>query len=286
MKKVERKTRKEQKSAVFRQTLGPWGRLRQWGHEVNIHYPWLKLAFLMLMVLLPLNEAARAQQVEEAATPTMAVALGLKAPVRKRDLTGKKLVALTFDDGPLATTTSQLLDTLKKKQVPATFFVVGTMAERAPEVLKRERAGGHEIASHTTAHRSLATMSAEEIQADRQNMNSVVERITGKGIDLIRPPYGALTDTARNAVERPMILWSVDPEDWRDRNAETVRSRVRAAAYDGAVILLHDIHPTTVEAVPGIIDDLRADGYEFVTISEMAEAKKVKLEAGKAYRDF
>lgn len=286
MKKVERKTKMEQKTAVFRQTLGPWGRLRQWGHEVNVHYPWLKLAFLMLVVLLPLNEAARAQQVEEAKAPTMAVALGLKAPTKKRDLTGKKLIALTFDDGPSAATTPQLLDILKKKQVPATFFVVGTMAERAPEVLKRERVEGHEIASHTAAHRSLATMSADEIRADRDNMNSIVERITGKGVGLIRPPYGALNDTARGAVGQPMILWSVDPEDWRDKNSETVRNRVRAAAYDGAVILLHDIHQTTVDAVSGIIDDLRADGYEFVTISEMAEVKKVKLEAGKAYRDF
>lgn len=286
MKKVERKTKMEQRAAVFRQTLGPWGRLRQWGHEVNVHYPWLKLAFLMLVVLLPLNEAVRAQQVEEAKAPTMAVALGLKAPTKKRDLTGKKLIALTFDDGPSAATTPQLLDILKKKQVPATFFVVGTMAERAPEVLKRERVEGHEIASHTATHRSLATMSADEIRADRNNMNSIVERITGKGVGLIRPPYGALNDTSRGAVGQPMILWSVDPEDWRDKNSETVRNRVRAAAYDGAVILLHDIHQTTVDAVSGIIDDLRADGYEFVTISEMAEAKKVKLEAGKAYRDF
>lgn len=286
MKKVEKKARKEQNAAVFRQTFDRRGRLLQWFHEVNMQYPWLKVALVVLMILLPLNEAAQAQKVEEARAPTRAVALNLKAPARKRNLEGKKLVALTFDDGPLAATTPQLLDILKKKQVPATFFVVGTMAERAPEVLKREQKEGHEVGSHTTAHRSLATMSAGEIQAEKQQMNSIVERITGKGVSLVRPPYGALSDTVRGTMGQAMILWSVDPEDWRDRKAETVRTRVREMAHDGAVILLHDIHPTTVEAVPGIIDDLRADGYEFVTVSELAEAKKVKLESGKVYRSF
>lgn len=286
MKKVEKKAKKEQNAAVFRQTFDRRGRLLQWFHEVNMQYPWLKVALVVLMILLPLNEAAQAQKVEEARAPTRAVALNLKAPARKRSLEGKKLVALTFDDGPLAATTSQLLDILKKKQVPATFFVVGTMAERAPEVLKREQKEGHEVGSHTTAHRSLATMSAGEIQAEKQQMNSIVERITGKGVSLVRPPYGALSDTVRGTMGQAMILWSVDPEDWRDRKAETVRTRVREMAHDGAVILLHDIHPTTVEAVPGIIDDLRADGYEFVTVSELAEAKKVKLESGKVYRSF
>lgn len=286
MKKVEKKAKKEQNAAVFRQTFDRRGRLLQWFHEVNMQYPWLKVALVVLMILLPLNEAAQAQKVEEARAPMRAVALNLKAPARKRNLEGKKLVALTFDDGPLAATTPQLLDILKKKQVPATFFVVGTMAERAPEVLKREQKEGHEVGSHTTAHRSLATMSAGEIQAEKQQMNSIVERITGKGVSLARPPYGALSDTVRGTMGQAMILWSVDPEDWRDRKAETVRTRVREMAHDGAVILLHDIHPTTVEAVPGIIDDLRADGYEFVTVSELAEAKKVKLESGKVYRSF
>ena len=286
MKKVEKKAKKEQNAAVFRQTFDRRGRLLQWFHEVNMQYPWLKVALVVLMILLPLNEAAQAQKVEEARAPTRAVALNLKAPARKRNLEGKKLVALTFDDGPLAATTPQLLDILEKKQAPATFFVVGTMAERAPEVLKREQKEGHEVGSHTTAHRSLATMSVGEIQAEKQQMNSIVERITGKGVSLVRPPYGALSDTVRGTMGQAMILWSVDPEDWRDRKAETVRTRVREMAHDGAVILLHDIHPTTVEAVPGIIDDLRADGYEFVTVSELAEAKKVKLESGKVYRSF
>lgn len=190
MKKVEKKAKKEQNAAVFRQTFDRRGRLLQWFHEVNMQYPWLKVALVVLMILLPLNEAAQAQKVEEARAPTRAVALNLKAPARKRSLEGKKLVALTFDDGPLAATTPQLLDILKKKQVPATFFVVGTMAERAPEVLKREQKEGHEVGSHTTAHRSLATMSAGEIQAEKQQMNSIVERITGKGVSLVRPPYG------------------------------------------------------------------------------------------------
>lgn len=286
MKKVEKKARKEQNAAVFRQTFDRRGRLLQWFHEVNMQYPWLKVALVVLMILLPLNEAAQAQKVEEARAPTRAVALNLKAPARKRNLEGKKLVALTFDDGPLAATTPQLLDILEKKQAPATFFVVGTMAERAPEVLKREQKEGHEVGSHTTAHRSLATMSVGEIQAEKQQMNSIVERITGKGVSLVRPPYGALSDTVRGTMGQAMILWSVDPEDWHDRKAETVRTRVREMVHDGAVILLHDIHPTTVEAVPGIIDDLRADGYEFVTVSELAEAKKVKLESGKVYRSF
>lgn len=290
MKEVKRKIKKEQKPVVFRQTLGPWGRIKQGLHEINLQYPWLKVALACLMIILPLNEAAQAAKVEEAPSSTMAVALQLTAPrkaaQKKRDLAGKKLVALTFDDGPSAATTPRLLDILREKQVPATFFVVGMMAERAPEVLKRERAEGHEIASHSTSHRSLATMSIEEIRADTRWMSEMSKRIAGEEVELVRPPYGAINDTVRNAAQQPMILWSVDPRDWRDKDAETVRTRVREGVYDGAIILLHDIHATSVDAVPEIIDDLRAEGYEFVTVSELAEARGVKLEAGKVYRGF
>ena len=83
-----------------------------------------------------------------------------------------------------------------------------------------------------------------------------------------------------------MIMWSVDPQDWKDRNTGTVRSRVRAATYDGAIVLMHDIHASTVDAVAGIIDDLRADGYEFLTVSELAEVRGVKMENGVTYGSF
>ena len=263
---------------------------RRW-HKLNASFPWLKFALVALVLILPWHEATmmrEARDIEGAQYGEVALVTPPKAAVsvHECDLTGKKLVALTFDDGPSASTTGRLLDILREKQVKATFFVVGTMAQQAPELVKREEQEGHEVASHTLAHNNLARMSSDAIKGEQAEFEGVMNEILGRRVELMRPPYGSVNGTVRSTMEQPMIMWSVDPQDWKDRDAGTVRSRVRAATYDGAIVLMHDIHASTVDAVAGIIDDLRADGYEFLTVSELAEVRGVKMENGVTYGSF
>lgn len=210
------------------------------------------------------------------------------APQRpaKEVVPGSKLIALTFDDGPSGATTPRLLDILAQKQVKATFFVLGSMAQRAPDLVQREEAEGHEIGSHTPWHDNLANLGAAEIQRQVATMQQILGGILGHGPAFTRPPYGAVNQAVKDNLGQPLILWSVDPEDWKYRNAATVRRNVVGAAFDGAIVLLHDIHASTVEAVAGIIDDLRAQGYEFLTVSELARARGVTLANGVIYYYF
>lgn len=199
---------------------------------------------------------------------------------------GKKLIALTFDDGPSTATTGRLLDILREKKVRATFFVLGNMAQRAPALVQREEAEGHEVGSHTPWHNQQTKLSAANIQAEEATMNQIFTEILGHTPVFTRPPYGAVNEVVRANLAQPLILWSIDPEDWKYRNTATVRANVVRAAHDGAIALMHDIHATTVEAVPGIIDDLRAQGYEFLTVSELAKARGVGLANGWTYYNF
>lgn len=198
----------------------------------------------------------------------------------------KKMVALTFDDGPSAATTSRLLDILAEKQVKVTFFVLGNMAQRSPALIQREVAEGHEVASHTMSHQNLIKLSAAGIQGEVSGADAVLQSAIGSAAKLVRPPYGSINDTVRANVGKPMILWTVDPEDWKYKNAATVKANVVSKTFDGAIILMHDIYGTTVDAVGGIIDELRAAGYEFLTVSEMAAKRGVVLQNGCSYGSF
>lgn len=207
-------------------------------------------------------------------------------PPAKPVSTGRKLIALTFDDGPSGKTTPRLLSILAEKQVKVTFFVVGTQATQNPEILKQEVQAGHEVGSHTMTHVNLMKLNVDEIYWQSNQMDALFQENLGVKPQIMRPPYGSVNQTVRRAVAQPMILWTVDPEDWKYKNAATVRAKVVGAAFDGAIVLMHDIHSTTVDAVPAIIDDLRAQGYEFLTVSELAAARGVTLERGIAYGSF
>ena len=196
----------------------------------------------------------------------------------------RKAIALTFDDGPSAATTGRLLDILAEKGVRATFFVLGSRAEQNPDLLRRQVAE-HEVGSHTMGHVDMTKMSTEAVRADTEQMRGIIEAAGGK-LELVRPPYGSVGVAAREGTGTPLMLWTVDPEDWRVRDAAMVRQRVVGAAFDGAIILMHDIYDSTVEAVGGIIDDLRAQGYEFLTVSELAEVRGVEMVNGVAYGSF
>lgn len=273
---------------VFRQTLGLRGRFLQELRDINISYPWMKVALVVLLLILPFNEAGLAQEVQDVRPGSVMAKIDLVVPrqVKLSRLEGKKLVALTFDDGPSRETTGRLLDILKEKQVRVTFFAVGRMAEQSPELLKREKDEGHVVASHSMTHRNLGRSTEAEVQWEVDEVNRVFLSVIGEKPSLLRPPYGSINDATRRVAGQSLMLWSVDPEDWRDRNAEIVKQRAVGATFDGAVILMHDIYNSTVDAVPGVIDELRAQGYEFVTLPELAEIRGTKLEAGQAYRAF
>ena len=199
---------------------------------------------------------------------------------------GSRVIALTFDDGPSAATTPRLLDILKGRNVKATFFVLGTLAERNPDIIKREAAEGHEIASHTPYHNQLTNLTYAQVRAEAVEMDRIFTEILGVVPPFTRPPYGAYNATVQDALHQPLITWSIDPRDWADRNSDIVCNRVISAAFDGAIILVHDIHATTVDAVPCIVDNLRKQGYEFLTVSELAAMKNVPLVNGGVYGSF
>lgn len=200
-------------------------------------------------------------------------------PVRVQAKTGGKLVALTFDDGPDSKYTKQLLDGLKERNVPVTFFVLGKNAKSNRQLIKRAYEEGHEIASHTWNHPNLTKCNDSEIKNQIEDTFEELDRACGNEADyLVRPPYGSTNQRVRNAINAPLVCWSVDPEDWSLRNAGKVRRKIVADAYDGCIILCHDIHKTTIPGALGAIDDLMDLGYEFVTVSELYRRRGRQLE--------
>lgn len=205
-----------------------------------------------------------------------------------KDFKGKKLVALTFDDGPRRGSTDRLLEILKRKQVSATFFMLGSMARMSPDIVKRAWDEGHEVESHTTYHQDLSRLGDQGVMAELNEARDIIKGIIGVEPKLLRPPYGAVSPRMRQIVPYAMINWNVDPEDWKpiNRNSEIVKRKVLESARDGAVILMHDIHDTTVGAVEGIIDGLRARGFEMVTVGQLAKIRGVNLVRGQLYFEF
>ncbi len=177
-------------------------------------------------------------------------------------------VALTFDDGPSGPTVA-LLDLLAEADVPATFFVVGVNARLQGALLARMADEGHEIGNHTFDHKDLTTLSPQQAAGQWSATAAIVEAATGTAPALFRPPYGANNEAVRAAIAAPFILWSVDPRDWADRDAAVVAQRVLESTRAGDIVLLHDIHRTSVEAVPAIIEGLQARGFTLVTVSTL-----------------
>ena len=204
-------------------------------------------------------------------------------PVTASATKGGKLIALTFDDGP-SYYTSRLLDGLKERGAKATFFILGQMAESNPDLVRREYREGHQVAQHTYSHVQLSAKTDEQIKWQLEKTDAILNDILGKDFKFVlRPPYGDNNARVLAAIGRPAFNWSIDPVDWRDRNADTVCNRIVNAAFDGAIILVHDIHSTTIPGALRAIDRLQAQGYEFVTISELFRRRGVPTYDGKLY---
>ena len=203
----------------------------------------------------------------------------------------KKIIALTFDDGPSTDETngtSDLLDLLEQYDSKATFFCLGNrLNDESAPLLKRMVELGCEIGNHSYDHTQLTTLNAQGVRDQIDKTNELIKKYSGKDCRLIRPPYGdANNDIVPANVSQPFIMWDMDTLDWKTKNAASVISLVekyKEQDWDGAVILMHDIHPTTIEACKTIIPELVKDGYQLVTISELAYLKGVKLEPGKSY---
>jgi len=195
-----------------------------------------------------------------------------------------KVVALTFDDGPHPENTDRLLEILKENDVTATFFVVGSMVEKNPDVLKRVYEAGHEIGNHSYDHPDFSKLTADEMTEQYRKTNDIVEEVIGKRTLIDRPPGGAVTDEKAEQIGREQILWIVDPEDWKkdNRDPDIVYDNVingtntGTPVRDGAIVLSHDIHATTIDAYDRIIKELKAQGYQFVTVTQMIQIAEAR----------
>ena len=205
-------------------------------------------------------------------------------PVNVSAAQGDKLIALTFDDGPDSKDTPRLLDGLKERGVSVTFFVQGQSLEWGSRYVQRAYAEDHEIASHSWDHPNLPDLSTAAALKQFEKSYALLDKICGKGAEyLIRPPYGNSTEEFREKIDAPLIHWSVDTLDWELLNEYAVRDSILENAYDGAIVLLHDIHGTSVDGALMAIDVLTARGYELVTVSELFRRRGVELEDGKRY---
>ena len=182
-------------------------------------------------------------------------------------------IAMTFDDGPDAKLTPRLLDILKERHIHATFFVLGQLVQEHPEIMARAIAEGHQVANHSWDHKALNKLGEGGLQHELADTSAIITKTTGKPVILMRPPYGATNPRLSRAIEKEygmkVILWSVDPFDWKRPGPQVITQRIIAGTQPGSIILSHDIHPGTIEAMPATLDALLAKGYKFVTISEL-----------------
>lgn len=176
-------------------------------------------------------------------------------------------VALTFDDGP-GVYTPKLLDILKENDAKATFFVLGTMVEHYPEILKRTYEEGHQIGNHSWNHKDLKRLTADGVEFQVVKTNEKIKQVIGQDPTVFRPPYGSYNPSVAQIINMPIILWDIDPLDWKDKNANSVAQKI-AKAQRNSIILAHDIHKSTVDAIPMAIKELKAKGFHFVTIEDL-----------------
>jgi peptidoglycan/xylan/chitin deacetylase (PgdA/CDA1 family) len=186
-----------------------------------------------------------------------------------------KCVALTMDDGPVPQTAS-VLALLRREQVHATFFLIGRNAELHPEIVRRMLADGNAVGNHSWTHPEFWRMSKKAIRRELARTDAVIKKATGERPTLVRPPYGEVNAKVRKVAKDrgdALILWDVDPLDWKDHKAKTVVKRVLAHARRGSIILTHDVWPSTRHAYKAIIRGLKARGFTLVTVPELLAGK-------------
>ena len=245
----------------------------------------LLLAFsLFSLPILPIvsgQNASPAQAVERSiAAPTPAPAASPAQPqvTYNSVYVEGPYIALTFDDGPHATLTPKLLDLLAAHRMKATLFVVGQNVVDHPEILRRAVREGHEIASHSWSHPNLGQMSDEGVRRELQKTDDAIVAATGKRPTLMRPPYGSITARQKRWIHDEfgyrIIIWDVDPLDWKRPGPSVVCNRILKETRPGSIILAHDIHPPTLEAMPATFEQLARKGFKSVTVSDLLAMAK------------
>lgn len=180
-----------------------------------------------------------------------------------------KRVALTFDDGPHPQYTEQLLDSLKERNVHATFFVTGEHAELHPDIIKRMHDEGHLIGNHTYSHIQLTNSNRDKFREELIKTNEILYEITGDEIQYVRPPYGSWDKKLESDLNMFPVLWNIDPLDWCTANSSRVARSVISKVSENDIILMHDYYDTSVEAAIMVVDELTKQGYTFVTVEEI-----------------
>ncbi len=179
------------------------------------------------------------------------------------------VIALTFDDGPYPKVTGHILDVLEKNGVCATFFVLGSRIEGHEDMLTRMDELGCEIGNHSFSHADLTRLSKADCQRELSDTDAEIRRVTGHEASVVRPPYGYYNKTVMSAAGRPLILWTVDTNDWRGKAPGEIADYVIQQAKEGSVILMHDQQTQTADAMEIIIPTLIDEGFRFVTVSEL-----------------
>lgn len=246
----------------------------------------LGLLAALLALALPMTMAAAL-----AAVPSGPAVLTDAAPPGEPDAPaptptpepGEKLIALTFDDGPRRSTTTRLLDGLAERGVQATFFLIGAQVEDNEDVVRRMDDEGHQIGIHTFDHVKLTGLNRADFDAQVDRTRTLLKATLGHNDFLLRPPYGMTDNGVKTWAGCPIILWSIDPEDWKDQNAAREVEHIVNNAKDGSIILMHDIFGPSVDAALQVVDRLHAQGYLFCTIDELFAARHIDLEAGESY---
>jgi peptidoglycan/xylan/chitin deacetylase (PgdA/CDA1 family) len=204
-------------------------------------------------------------------------------PVVDPTLKNKKLIALTFDDGPNNISTPNLLKYLKAQNVHATFFTLGQQVKAYPEIVKEAYKNGNQIGSHTWDHKDLRTLSNKEIKQEINSTSDIIQKTIGVKPNVLRPPYGSFNKEVQKANNgQAIVLWSIDSLDWKTRNADSIYRDTMSQVTDGGIILMHDIYGTSVEGAKRVIPELKKKGFTFVTIDELI-ASRSKFVAGKDY---
>lgn len=198
----------------------------------------------------------------------------------------RPMVALTYDDGPYSPVTLRILDALEAVNGRATFFVVGNRVAGCASVIRRANVMGCQIGNHTWDHTLLTGLPAAEITGEVERCSDAVAEVIGRPTVLVRPVGGMVDTAVRDAIDTPMILWSVDTKDWETQDAAKTCDAVIGHVQDGDIILMHDLYPATAEASERIIPELVRQGFQLVTVEELARYRGVALTGHTTYSQF
>jgi peptidoglycan-N-acetylglucosamine deacetylase len=236
----------------------------------------MRLGAIILFALLG-GVIGRAQDAQPGSTPSE---IHGKPATYTQAHVDQPYIAMTFDDGPSAENTPRLLEMLKQRNIKATFFLIGQNVASNPDIVRRILAEGHEIGNHSWTHPQLSKLSDDRVTAEITKTQDAIKDVSGFTPTLLRPPYGAITTRQRDWIESQfglnIILWSVDPFDWKRPGVSVITQRILTQVHPGAIILSHDIHKQTVDAMPATLDGLAAKGYKFATVSQLIAMNKPK----------